>query len=106
MEFGKFSVLGRAAFVVVGGTSKLFGSDLKTTGFGLNVTPVLMYNLSNHFALLADLNFLNLTFAQSSSKRDNEKQGSDTTFTFGVDSSNIAQLGSDSGLMIGFAYKF
>jgi hypothetical protein len=107
IEFNKFNVLGKAALLAGGGTSK-YGENSKMsfTNFGFSVSPILMYDLSKHFALLANLNFLSLSINYSNSKADDTDLGSTTIFNFGIDSNNVAKLGSNSGLTIGFAYKF
>jgi hypothetical protein len=101
VEFGRFSVWGQAALFV--GGSKVNKLNAKSTVFGLTVAPVLKYNLSNHFDLITNLNFLNIGFSQTSAKVDGKKVGKDTSFGLGIDSYDIATLGNIS---IGFIYKF
>jgi len=107
IEFDRFRVLGKAASSIGGGTTK-YGETSKaiTTAFRLSVSPILMYDLSNHFALLANLNLFSLNLSSNSSRSGSTDLGSTTSFNFGVDSNNIASVGSSSGLTIGFAYKF
>ena len=109
VEFGKFKVMGRASLFIggqsgktettVAGTSLPTVDDPSITRMGLGVTPVLSYNLSSNFVLLADLNFLNVGFSNSK-----VKEGRSTTrFDLGVDTDDAFRVGA---LTIGFAYKF
>jgi hypothetical protein len=95
VEFGKFSVWGQGILFVGGGKE----NNQKATSFGLTVQPVLKYNLSDHFSLLANLNFLNLGFSQTKIK----DVSTTTNFGFGVDAGNVATLGA---ITVGFVYKF
>jgi hypothetical protein len=103
VEFGKFSVWGQGGLFIGGGkdTQTIGGieNSQKFTRFGVGILPVLKYNLSDHFSLLANLNFLNFGFTQT-----NYKDAYTTThFGFNVDSYNVATLGDIS---VGFVYKF
>ncbi|MDR2448940.1 MAG: hypothetical protein LBD52_03160 [Prevotellaceae bacterium] len=95
IEFGNFSVWGQANLFVGGGEQ----NSQKATSFGLNIQPVLKYNLSDHFSLLANLNFLNLGFSQTKIK----DVSTTTSFDLGVDSYNVVTLGD---IAVGFIYKF
>jgi hypothetical protein len=95
VEFGNFSVWGQAGVFLDGG--KVNGQ--KTTRFGLGILPVLKYNLSDHFSLLANLNFLNLGFSHTT-RKDVDKT---TNFGLGVDAGDVATLGD---IAVGFIYKF
>ena len=95
VEFGKFSIWGQADLFIAGGERNL----QKFTSFGLDIHPVLKYDLSDHFSLLANLNFLNFGFSQTKIK-----DGSTTTnFGLGIDSGDVVTLGAIS---VGFVYKF
>jgi hypothetical protein len=108
VEFGKFSVWGQGN-LFVGGEKQdnPNNSTQKTTSFGLTIQPVLKYNLSDHFSLLANLNFLNLGFSQDKKKVEIPATPTTTTtttnFGFGVDAGNVATLGA---IAVGFVYKF
>jgi hypothetical protein len=95
VEFGNFSVWGQAGLFVGGGEEH----GLKGTSFGLGIQPVLKYNLSDHFSLLANLNFLNFGFSQTKIK----DVSTTTNFGFNVDSYDVTTLGNIS---VGFVYKF
>ncbi|MDR0694537.1 MAG: porin family protein [Prevotellaceae bacterium] len=95
IEFGNFSVWGQANLFVGGGKQ----NSQKATSFGLNIQPVLKYNLSDHFSLLANLNFLNFGFSQTKIK----DVSTTTSFGLGVDSYDVVTLGDIS---VGFVYKF
>ena len=73
--------------------------ERKVTGFGLNVTPVLTYGLTDKVTLLAGLNFMGLGFNQEKIK----DAGTTTEFGLGVDTNNVANTGDIS---IGFVYNF
>ena len=108
VQFGNFSLLGKASIDIEGGKmkNKIEGGDdeeLKYTAFGFNIKPVLKYTLSEKFDLLADLNFLSLGFNQT-----NVKDGATVTdFGLNVDSNDVANIGGGSTpFTIGFAFKF
>ena len=107
IEFDRFRVLGKATSSIGGGTTKQGeNSETTTTTFRLSVSPILMYDLSKHFALLANLNFFSFNLSSSSSRSGSTDLGSNTSFSFGGDSNNVASIGSSGGLTIGFAFKF
>ena len=101
VQFGKFSVLGRGS-VYVGETKTVNhlypGNDpVETKGsyYGFDIRPVVIYMLSDHIDLLADLNFLSLNLY-----KDKEKDNSKTTrFNFGANAGGAITS-------IGFRYKF
>ncbi len=96
VEFGKLKVMGKGSLYVKGNEDQ---SETKSTSFGLSVTPVLGYTVSEHFILLANLNFLSLSI-------DNTKvKDGDSTFGFnlGIDTNNAANT---NNFAIGFAYIF
>jgi hypothetical protein len=105
VEFGRFSVLGKGE-IFFGGATRETNEGVKikneSTVFGLAITPVLKYSLSDHFDLLSNLNFLNIGFSQTSEKSDGHKF-TNNGFNLGVNTGNVATLGDIS---IGFAYKF
>jgi hypothetical protein len=107
LEFGQFSVLGKASLFVVGGSTKANANAIenKTTSFGLNVAPILAFNLTEHISLLANLNFLSLNFIQTNRKVGSTDLGKSTGFGLGIDANNVVNIGSQ-GVTIGFAYKF
>ncbi|MDR2085631.1 MAG: porin family protein [Dysgonamonadaceae bacterium] len=94
-EFGRFSVWGQGELFVGGAEN----NKVKSSSFGLNIKPVLKYNLSDNFVLVTNLNFLNIGFAQTKTK--NLK--TDTGFSLGMNTNNVANTGN---LSIGFIYKF
>ncbi|MDR2037972.1 MAG: porin family protein [Bacteroidales bacterium] len=112
-EFGKFSVLLEGGVGIFGGTSKTkLGSQSfdgpSLFGFGVNVTPLLSYSLSDRFNLEMGLNFLNFGFNTWTIKTDgnpDDTKDRTTNFGFGVDTDNVFQ--ADLGAVtIGFIYKF
>ncbi|MDR0863457.1 MAG: hypothetical protein LBO74_00815 [Candidatus Symbiothrix sp.] len=107
-EFGQFAILGKASLYVLGDKSKANSSadELKSTAFGLGVTPILAYNLSDRIVLLANLNFLGLNFNQTSRKSGDYDLGTSTNFGLGIDTDDIVNIGGNEGITIGFAYKF
>jgi hypothetical protein len=95
VEFGRFSVWGQGELFF----GKSEENKVKSTSFGLNIRPLLKYNLSDRFLLLTNLNFLNIGFAQTKI----DKLRTDSSFDLGVNSNNVANTGNIS---IGFLYKF
>jgi len=74
--------------------------------FGINITPVLSYNLSEKISLEATLNFMNLGWNRTSLTPEDEFRDDKTierNFGIGVNSGNIVDVGAIS---IGFIYKF
>jgi len=101
VQFGKFSVLGRGS-VYVGGTktvNQLYPGydpvETKRSYYGFDIRPVVIYMLSDHIDLLADLNFLSLNLYKEKEK-DNSKA---TRFNFGANAGGAITS-------IGFRYKF
>ncbi|MDR2087690.1 MAG: hypothetical protein LBP72_11060, partial [Dysgonamonadaceae bacterium] len=99
VEFGKFSVWGSAALAFGGGETGVGDNTEKFTAFGLDIHPVLKYDLSDKFTLLTNLNFLNIGFTQVNVK----DAATVTNFGLGVDAGDVATLGA---INIGFLYKF
>ena len=95
VEFGKFSVLGQADLFIAGGER----NSQKFTSFGLDIHPVLKYDLSDRFSLLTNLNLLNFGFSQTKIK----DVRTTTNFGLGIYSDDVATLGAIS---VGFIYKF
>ena len=110
LQFGKFSVLTEAGLAILfaNGKRKLGSNtdDLwKGTGFGLNITPVLAYDLNEKIRLICQLNFLTFGYNSMSSRwpanSDDKTVGS--SFGFNFNSDNVASL---NAITIGFLYKF
>lgn len=96
VEFGRFKVMGKGELYCA------FGEDVnevKTTNFGIGITPVLGYNLSDNFILLANLNFFRLGFDYNKIKDGHETM----SFGLGVDTNNALNT---NNFQIGFAYIF
>jgi hypothetical protein len=70
-------------------------NHIKSNSYGLNVRPVLTYNLTKRLALISDLNFLNLGFYKAKAGNVTE-----TAFDFGANTNNLGSIG------LGFIYKF
>jgi hypothetical protein len=95
VSFGRFSVWEHGELFF--GEAEI--SKAKNMSFGLNIQPVLKYDLSDNFLLLANLNFLNVGFSQTKYKNDK----TDTNLSLGVNTNNVANTGN---IAIGFLYKF
>jgi len=99
VKFNKFSVHG--FFKVYAGRGESENSFLFSMGnsnytlWGANICPVLMFDLSNKFSILANVNFLNLGFSQSKIKN----QHTTTEFNFIANTNDILPA-------IGLIYKF
>ena len=91
LKAGNFELLGKGSLILEG--SKTY------TQIGIEAVPVLAYNLNEHIALQANLNFFSFGIS-----RNKEKDGdARTNFNLGGNTNNIATLG---GITIGFLYKF
>jgi hypothetical protein len=114
-EFGRFSVFANASAHFLSGTAEQtlkysYSSEpvpsfhYDATSFGINIAPILSYNLSQRVNLETTLNFMNFGFNRTIKKhKEIESKDTDTTFGLGVNSGNIANVGAIS---IGFIYKF
>ncbi|MDR2907455.1 MAG: hypothetical protein LBU91_05655 [Bacteroidales bacterium] len=109
VKFGKWSIYADAGVGLGKGKSKMtYGSSsedlLETTIWGINIKPVLAYDLSEKIKLLANLNFLGLVF--TSTKIEDQQTTSKTTeniFDFSVNTDNLFTIGA---IQIGAIYKF
>ncbi len=100
IQFGKFEVIGRGSLSVEGAKAKdESDNEIKSTTFGINITPVLAYNLTDHLTLQTGLNFASIGF-NSTNVKDG---GSENGFNFGFDSTDVTTLGD---ITVGFIYKF
>jgi hypothetical protein len=96
IQIGKFEVIERTN-VFVGGNKDNTGTKRFNAGCG--ITPVLAYNLNDHFTLQTELNFVSVGLSYSK-----VKDGGSTTNSFiGFNSDNLLNVG---GITIGFRYKF
>ena len=103
IHFEKLNVLGRAGlFANNGNTKNSNDPKIKNFSFGLNVNPVLEYDLSDRFTLYTDLNFMGINFSRSNSKIGNNKM-STTGFNFNIDTDNVL---SAENFTIGISYNF
>lgn len=96
VEFGKFKAMLKGELYFTGMEDV---HEVKTSNFGLNITPVLGFNLSNHFILLANLNFCSLNFDYEKIKDGNAT----TSFNLGFDTNDLMNTGF---FQVGFAYIF
>ena len=112
-EFGKFSLLGKAAFNLGFGTGKpsSFDADGKETEglksgatvLGFAITPVVLYSLSDKICLYTNLNFAGLNFESVTTKYDGDKTGSQSYFGIGANTDNAFTLGA---IQVGFVFTF
>jgi len=102
-SFGNFRVAAQADLGFASGKEKgTVGANSleeKKTAFGLNVAPVLTYNLTDKVTLLTRLNFMNLGFNQTKYK----DAYTETSFGFGVDTYDTFNTGN---IQVGFLYNF
>jgi len=78
----------------------------KMNSFGINLVPVLSYNLSERISLEATLNFMNFGWNRTRLTHIDEWRDEKITergFGIGVNSGNVVDVGAIS---IGFIYKF
>jgi len=90
-QAGKFDFMGKGSLILEG-TKNYFL-------VGLQVVPMVAYNLSDHIALQTNLNFLSFGLSRNKIKDGD----ANTNFNLGGNSNNVATLGA---LTIGFIYKF
>jgi len=100
VPYARYSFFRTGDFEVIGKLSVENDFKDERTYIGLNLSPILAYNLTDHISLQAGLNFLNFrTYYNSYGKSDVSNFG----FGFGVDANNVATLGA---IKVGFIYKF
>ena len=97
--FTRYSVLQAGGFEIIGKGSAIVEGSKTYTSFGLQITPIVAYNLNNNFALQTNLNFMRFGASYNKIKDGN----STTNFNLGFNSNNLTTLGD---LTIGFIYKF
>jgi outer membrane protein len=109
-EFGKFALIGEGTIGVNGSKSKVkTGSTTTdgnpTIGFGLNIHPVLAYNISDHFSLELIPTFLDFGITAAITKNESaDTKNISTAAKFNLDTDNL--LGSLGSISIGALYKF
>jgi len=109
IKFGDFDILGKVALNFSENTNKFYNREgvqtdknISTT-IGINLAPLLFYNLSEKISLYTQLNFLSLDCSSTFGKAGSLSTGSSTYFTFGANSDNIVSVDQ---IKIGAVYKF
>ena len=110
-EFGKFSLLGKAAFGFGSLSFNEFDKDDKeipnsksgATAIRFAITPVVLYSLSDNVCLFTNLNFAGLNFTSVSTKVNGDKTGSKSDFGIGINTNSAFTTGA---LEVGFVYSF
>jgi hypothetical protein len=114
IEFGRFSLLGRATLAYHSQKGILSymdewgyrihgNNDYKITGFSANITPFLHYAISDRFNVFTAMNFLSLNYGTFKAKDGVIELGSTNGFNIGVDANNLTNLGA---IQLGFICKF
>ena len=126
LSVGNFSLLIEPSIFFLGATTKeTYGTTShegpKLLGYGLQIGPVLTYNLTNRLSLEANVNFLRFSFGQIAAKYgsgDSESKFTTTLFGIGINptseminiSSEINEVGvglqTTSPLQIGLTFRF
>ena len=91
LQAGKFDFMAKGSLILEG-TKNYFL-------VGVQVVPMVSYNMTEHIALHTNLNFLSFGISRNKTKNGNAT----TNFNLGGNSNNVATLG---GITIGFVYKF
>lgn len=114
LQFGKFSLLAETNVYVAGSSSK-YKAELSvdgpsSIGYGVNVAPILSFDISKKFSLETKLNFLKLSYSYSKTKTPAEISSTGTEqnykqsgFDFGANTNDILNVGD---VTIGAIYKF
>jgi hypothetical protein len=98
VKFNKLNLLGHINIYTGTGEmndGRIMLSTKKYMSWGVNIYPVLIYDLSNKFALFSNLNFLNFGFSQTKIKDEDTTTGFSST----LDAYDILPS-------IGLLYKF
>jgi hypothetical protein len=93
---GDFEVLGKGSVFFNGGKND---RGIKYFGSGVEITPILAYNLNEHITLQAILNFA----SYGSTYTKNKDGDAAYDFNVGFNTNNVAGIGD---LTVGFIYKF
>ncbi|MCQ2960005.1 MAG: hypothetical protein MJ198_07445 [Bacteroidales bacterium] len=109
ISFGNFAVkaqavasFGQSTPVTNAGSTKTKG--WKTNVLALNVTPIISYELNEHFELESSLNFFSLGAYTSSTKDPDDKNIKTVKNSIGLNA-NAEQISTLGGISIGFVYK-
>lgn len=103
VQMDKFGIFAEGKVGVNFSSTETTGSPkAKTTSFGINVAPVMYYNLTEKLSLEASVNLFNFGFNTSTTKFDDNKDTSNS-FGFGAGTNGLVNTGSIS---IGAIYKF
>jgi hypothetical protein len=97
VSFGDFKILAKGTAYVSKSTMEEAGAEFDWTSYGLDIVPMITYDISESFTLFAELNFLGAGFEKTTG--DLER----TTARFGFDSNDVANT---SDFQIGFTYNF
>lgn len=105
-EVGRFALAFQADVDAAFGTYKLAGEKVATTtGLGINIAPVVEFDLTDNVLLEARLNFASLGYnsVQVDPDMENVEKATNSSFNFGVNSDNAFTTGA---LQVGFIVKF
>ena len=91
IQAGKFELLGKGSLILEG--SKTYFQT------GIQLTPIVAYNLNERIALQANLNFFSFGLSYNKVKDGNAR----TNFNLRGNSNNVATLGD---ITLGFIFKF
>jgi opacity protein-like surface antigen len=97
VSFGDFKILAKGTAFVSKTDAEVSGADFDWTSYGIDVVPMVTYDISESFTLFAELNFLGAGFE----KTTGDIEGTSAGFNF--DSNNVANT---NDFQIGFTYNF
>ena len=97
--FARYTVFQAGKFDFMGKGSLILEGTKNYTLIGLEVVPMVSYNVTEHIALHTNLNFLSFGISRNKTKDGDAR----TNFNLGGNSNNVANLG---GITIGFVYRF
>jgi len=108
-EFGRFSVFAKAEIhILSGNTSVSFDrqpaeNEYSLNSLGINIVPVLSYNLFRNINLEVALNFMSLGWKRTRTVSDQRPNEEIINRYFGLNSANLIDV---SAISVGFIYKF
>lgn len=107
---GKFEVLLKGSIGYNGASVKNYEfqgeaiEEATMAGFGINITPMIAYNISDRFTILANINCLRVGFDYTCVDiKDVDTKVKTTEFGIGA---NMGNLLNTSNFQLGFEYKF
>ncbi|MCL2331172.1 MAG: porin family protein [Proteobacteria bacterium] len=103
VQFGKFNVLLKGSVDFSYANASAGGSSISGTSFGINIAPMVTYDISESFTLYANLNFLGVGLNNYSGDLYDALGVSGTRIGLYLDSTDVFNT---NNVQVGFYYNF